>query len=958
LVYQVRDKHLLDEQGFAYDPDAVSAADVATLRAYCEGQGLREPITIDAFRDQVFFGVAYDCGAEIVGFNLPFDLARIALDWSPARVTKFRKKMRGGFSFVMSRDKRRPKLQIRKLTPHHTLMEFAAEYRQRTSRSGRRRGDYVPPHRGIFTDVSSLATALLSRTASLGGLAKALATPTQKHDAAGGHGRALTAEYLAYARADVQVTWECHQALVARYRTYGLGRGHWTVASEASIGKATLAAMGVQPWLSANDPSPELMATILSTYFGGRTEVPWRKVVRRVFYTDFTSMYPTVCTLQGLWRFIVAEGFEQRDGTREVQDLLARVQAGDLQDPACWPQLTALVRIEPDEDLVPVRAEYCAEKGATIGLNYLTSQPIWITLADCIVAKILGGKSPRVLEAIILSPGKMQAGLRPISLLGSRTIDPRSEDMFRQVIRLRIQERVAAKALRGQAREEAAERIQFLKLMANSTSYGIFIQVNVDNDPKRQLIEVFSADADPFQRQFNKVEEPGPYFHPLLASLITGAARLMLALAEARAVAEGLDWVFCDTDSLALAKPDDMSEAAFLERAGRVVEWFRPLDPYGVGEPILKAENENFATDGSGDAVPLYCLAISSKRYALFNVGPDGRPIIRKASAHGLGHLRAPYGDDVPAPGIPTPLPEVAAELPRWQHDLWWVMVQHALAGDIHGMRYDWHPALKRPAVSRYAATSPRILGWMDRINSGKPYGERVKPFGFMLLPHTKLPGMGGPKDLRPVAPFHEDPEAAIRQAFDRMTGQPVKRRDLQTYAEALAGYHLSPESKFRNGQAFDVGRTERRHIRSVGVTLIGKEADLLEEVVLGVTDDDQTIGYGQAPGTLGEVEARLAGYAKRFGDSAVARATGLSRAAVSRVRQGHPLRRRRSAGALGRGLGLLDSAADEARARLERLETAIAEHGSLRAAARSLGMDPSNLSKALRRGRRIGLCG
>ena len=42
---------------------------------------------------------------------------------------------------------------------------------------------------------------------------------------------------------------------------------------------------------------------------------------------------------------------------------------------------------------------------------------------------------------------------------------------------------------------------------------------------------------------------------------------------------------------------------------------------------------------------PLYCLAISAKRYVLFNIGPDGRPIIRKASAHGLGHLNPPYDE-------------------------------------------------------------------------------------------------------------------------------------------------------------------------------------------------------------------------------------------------------------------------------------------------------------------------
>ncbi len=50
-----------------------------------------------------------------------------------------------------------------------------------------------------------------------------------------------------------------------------------------------------------------------------------------------------------------------------------------------------------------------------------------------------------------------------------------------------------------------------------------------------------------------KREQPGRYYHPLLATLITGAARLMLALTERLAFEHGLNWAFCDTDSMAFA---------------------------------------------------------------------------------------------------------------------------------------------------------------------------------------------------------------------------------------------------------------------------------------------------------------------------------------------------------------------------------------------------------------------
>ena len=66
----------------------------------------------------------------------------------------------------------------------------------------------------------------------------------------------------------------------------------------------------------------------------------------------------------------------------------------------------------------------------------------------------------------------------------------------------------------------------------------------------------------------------------------------------------------------------------------------------------------------------------------------------------------------------------------------------------------------------------------------------------------------------------------ALAAAFDRVTGEPVKPEHLRTYAEMLAQYHISAESKFENGQFLDRGRTGRRHVVATGIVLIGKEAN------------------------------------------------------------------------------------------------------------------------------------
>ena len=69
----------------------------------------------------------------------------------------------------------------------------------------------------------------------------------------------------------------------------------------------------------------------MGSYYGGRTEVRIRREIRQVILCDFLSMYPTVCTLMGLWRFVIAKGFEWRDSTAETRKILNTVDVDVLQ---------------------------------------------------------------------------------------------------------------------------------------------------------------------------------------------------------------------------------------------------------------------------------------------------------------------------------------------------------------------------------------------------------------------------------------------------------------------------------------------------------------------------------------------------------------------------------------------------------------------------------------------------
>lgn len=843
-TYQLRKAGELRESGIFYDPDGVTGIELEVMTAFANRAGLTLRDR-DSFVDEIFFRRAYQLNATIIGFNLPFDISRLAIKHGSARapIDTDVHPMRGGFTFTLSRQKIFPNVRVKHMSSKAALISFAAPMGNPDSRGQRRRGIKSPVRRGHFIDLKTLAAALFAKSFSLGSLSKFLEIPNPKKEFEDFDGP-ITDEILDYAVRDTQATWECFVELMARFVDLKLDRSiPEKIYSEAGIGKAYLKQMDVKPWRKAQPEFPaQLVGNIMGTYYGGRSEVRIRREIRQVMLCDFLSMYPTVCTLMRLWSFVIADGMTSRDATEEARALLEQVDLDMLRSPKSWAALHMIVRVKPDADIFPVRADYCGGGQATIGANNLTSlQPLWFTLADCIAAKLLTGKAPEVLEAMAFGAGAPQEGLRPINIAGNPAyrVDPYRDDFFKRVIELRQ----ATKRQMNDAPSDERDRLDIqqnaLKICANSTSYGIWVEVNVEDRPRSRSVTIFNSTDAQFTLDTDKSEMPGSYFHPLLATLITGAARLMLAIAERLAADAQLDWSFCDTDSMAFAKPDDMDADDFVARVRTIVDWFEPLNPYEFCGSILKIEDVNDSLDGGG-LEPLYCLAISSKRYALFNLTAIGSPIMRKISAHGLGHLRELY-DEASAPaGFPIPHPSVLRDgTARWHCDLWHQIVRATLAGHPDQVALDYHPSFSRPTVSRYAATSPNLLRWFKGFNERKSYREQVKPFGFLLALRaafdladdeqiTGAPKRGRPRKrlpIRPVAPFDKDHGRAIPFAFDRATGNPIAPSVLATYAEALATYHLSPESKFLNGDYFDRGTTRRRYINVCDVEHIGKEA-------------------------------------------------------------------------------------------------------------------------------------
>lgn len=963
-TYQVRHAGALKVAGIFYASDGVTSAELDTLRRYAKSKGL-PLLTRDEFADQIFFAIGWQLRATIIGFNLPFDISRIAIRHSPARTG-----MRGGFSFKLSNQKIYPHIQVKHLSQRMAFIRCAATMRQPDPRSARKRGQRSDFRVGHFVDVKTFAGALLSRSFKLAELCAFLKIQSPKLDFDDFDGP-VTDEMIGYAVRDVQATWECYADLIARYDRLGLSATPPDkVYSEASLGKGYFAAMGIGAWrrLQPDFPRP-LLANIMGSYFGGRSEIRIRREGRQVVLCDFLSMYPTVCTLMGLWRFITADRMSWRDATMETAVLLETVDLEALRSQAIWSGLATLVRVLPDADVFPVRAAYSEEPQTTIGANYLSGDtPMWFTLADCIASKLATGKSPKVIEAVAYSPGPMQAGLCSVDIAGNPDyrVDPATTDFFKQMIELRQSIKIRRDAATGREWEELDVEQNALKIAANSTSYGMYVEVNVATLAKRRATTVLSSTCDPFDRATDKAEEPGPYFHPLLATLITGAARLMLAITERLVSDHGLEWSFCDTDSMAIARPADMDAVEFATKVAAVINWFGALNPYAFGGSILNVEKVNFALDDGKRSEPLFCWAVSAKRYALFNVGNDGAPIMRKVSAHGLGHLRPPYNADNPAVGIPPPDGTVLKEgIALWHSDLWFRVVSAALGGHPDQVALDYHMAFNAPAISRYGASSPDLLRWFKTWNRNRPYREQVKPFGFLLAMSPRLnlecerimenhrtEKRRSAKRPKPISPYDQDHAKAVASAFDRESGAPVPTTALKSYGEALAQYHIQPESKFLNADYLDRGVTTRRHVRMTATRHIGKESNDWERQAILGWDAEAQPDYGIGEGDRSRLAETLASF---VADVGLAKAATALRTNPARLKSALPDSGVRIAERLLQTIAAhLPAALESDAANRKDRETErqslreTVERDGLRETARRLGIDPSNLRRKM----------
>jgi len=385
---------------------------------------------------QKVFWPAVRKGWIIVGFNLAFDLSRLARGWRRSR--------RGGFRLILS-------LQLdyksRTWRPHPYRPEINLEAKDaRTTFITRgiprfRKDEWQNP--GRFLDVGTLLFSLFDKHTSLDqwcaefqkkeyGIDRKLA-----HEPSG----RVTQEELRYCRQDVKITQQLLNAAKREFDVHPLSKLLPDQAySPASLAKGYMREMNIVEPLDKFEVPDEILGITMQPYCGGRAEAHIRRTRVPVMRLDFVSQYCTVNTLLCNWEILTAASVEFPDATKQVRQLLDIIaRRPDLCfDRELWPQFRFFALVRPDHDIFPVRAAYNDKEGdkLNIGLNYLTSEePIWFAGPDVIASILLNnGRVPHILKAIGIVPVGKQAGLRPVHLLGKVRIDPNVDDFYGQVV--------------------------------------------------------------------------------------------------------------------------------------------------------------------------------------------------------------------------------------------------------------------------------------------------------------------------------------------------------------------------------------------------------------------------------------------------------------------------------------------------------------------------------------------
>jgi hypothetical protein len=824
------------EEGIFYDPEETTPSEIRNLKKYVARNRAETSndviphevllLTRQEFVEHFLFPHA-EAGTLIVGFNLPFDLSRLASAALPAtRVDKdWSLLFRNESSNPDTLQKRSFRIKIDRKDGKIAFFGLSGAFVHKGKFSSK----------GRFLDLFALAWALTNTSYKLESLARDLRKRGYKvprkleYEPTG----RVTPEEIAYCRQDVRVTAGILNALRAEFDLHrDISLNPDNALSPASIFKAYLRGMGILLPSEKFRLSPRIQGIAAQGYYGGRSEVRIRHAGVPVVHTDYLSEYPTVILLMGLWDFLVARRLRVKSATQEVRALLQKVESTpDLVfERDLWKEFAGYALVEPHDDILPIRTEYNENSNENnIGVNILerADYPMWYAIPDLVASTLLTGRAPKVLKAIRIVPEGKQSGLRAITLRGKEIVDPITGNLFRSLIEAKEREK-----------KNDENQAYFLKIMANA-GYGIFIETTPKRVAEAQKVNVFAGERR-FTTRSKIIEEKGKFYCPVISSVITAGGRLLLAILEREIREAGGTYLFCDTDSMAivaetrnrmvrLSDPEAQKQqkvGAFSRKQVKaIVAKLERLNPYGF-PGLLKVEHKSLSRQ-------VYGFGVSAKRYCLF----DKKYRIVHASSHGLGHLYVPKSKWIKK-----------LEVREWVKEAW----ERIIRNDPSAKPLPW---FSHPAMMRIGMTTPKVRVWkvIEEKQVQLPYRKQFKPSNFFMSPiidkvgdekHSDgFPKGNKNKDFLLITPFNQNsknwygPQYINVHNGKRVRLVPLARkRDCeaspQTLEHVFRMHQLHPESKSLGPDgkpctSLTRGLLQRTRITAVGKPrTIGKETD------------------------------------------------------------------------------------------------------------------------------------
>ena len=813
--------------GGVFHADDLDQAEIAELTELCIASGWPTPISRKEFVDTVFWRAAYKQELPVVGWFLPEDLGRLAVDWTEAGGTsadaislilwtwprptgrsRANARRRPTLANGEVENQYRPHVVVRMLDGQRPMISF-------TRRKDADRRDLMPEgrdgvvdpryvKRGRFVTAQLLAFSLNDKrldTITAACTTYGLEPPIAALAASGVDGRfaGAVSEQAALVRLYRHLVEVEHERVAEGRLTPD------RVFSQAAFGRAVLDAAGIEPPLVRNaDFDRRWLGAAMGGLFGGECTVAVRmpeEPLPCLFY-DYSSLYAVVAALQGADRLLKADRLtvEEEDAAAVLAELMA-VTVDDLLDPQVHAGLAyRFVEVAPDGAWLPHRVP--ADKHWKMQVSELDAdRPLTYPAIDLLRALQETGVVPRIVRAWRVIPQGRQKGLRPVRLPSGRIVAP-SEDLLFAL----AEERLAGGSWRG------------AKPCANICCSGLYSQLDDSERTGKVLQHIHFADGRSQDEYGSDLEEPGRWYLPPLAASITAGARLMLHLARQLIQRAGGTVAYVDTDSLAIVatptgglipcpggteRDEQGRECVRALSYAEVAEALEPLEglnPFrerhgGRAPRLLKLEADNLQ---DGEQVAAYLHARSTKnydRYRLTTKGSRTTVEVTKPSEHGLGHLH---------PHWQTSQPE---QVEGWVTEGRGYLLRRDL--DLPAKAPAWFDemALSILRLNRWSDVKPFLAkgGRRRRGNGPRPFsriavahpdplyaanedGERIAP---VALWHDDLsPEQARWRDLRGGRPLTVRPTRGPLREADVSAGGPVPVKTMRDVFDRLAARH------------------------------------------------------------------------------------------------------------------------------------------------------------------------